>query len=658
MLFYAPAAAAFGALIDIVGVAWRHGGGRAYQTGIFWLAEQLLYGFGVRPPWPAAAPLAHYHPVESAGEGAALAAAALIANAAAGLLLALLSAPVALVLGKRLAARGGEACERRFWERAYPAAVLVALTLPGLVHVFGDSAMARTISESPAGRAWLLGPVKLGTAPALLAGVVVWWLLCFRARSEGALRFTGKALFGTCVLALALSGIVAAAGWLGRPAPPEAPAGPNILLISIDSLRSDHVHAYGYHRETTPALDRLAREGALFRQAVAPTTWTLPSHLTMLTALPPHAHQVIRDGRSLDPQALTLAEVLSAAGYETAAFVSGPYLRAEYGFSQGFQHYDDYTVTGSSAEASHRAITSPALVRLVSSWLRQWDGGGRRRPFFLFVHMWDVHYDYIPPPPYDTLFDPEYHGSIDGRDFERSGRVHAGMDPRDLEHVIALYDGEIRYTDGHIGRMLKELEGIGALDNTVVAVTADHGDEFFEHGKKGHRNNLYDTTLLVPLIMRYPPKVRAGTLVQEQVRLLDLAPTLLSLAGVEKPPGFGFEIAAGMGPRDLTPLLAGQAEAGPGPPAFGDLHGKLACVRTGKWKFITRLARTAPVELYDLEADPAEQTNLADRGLPEADRFSELLSFWRRFAGNRLQPRRLEIDERHLESLRGLGYIQ
>ncbi len=232
------------------------------------------------------------------------------------------------------------------------------------------------------------------------------------------------------------------------------------------------------------------------------------------------------------------------------------------------------------------------------------------------------------------------------------------MDPRDLEHVIALYDGEIRYTDEHIGQMLEVLAGMNELDNTVVAVTADHGDEFFEHGKKGHRNNLYDTTLLVPLIVRYPPKVPAGTVVEEQVRLLDLAPTLLSLAGVAKPPGFGFEIPAGMGPRDLTPLLAGRAGARPGPPAFGDLHGKLACVRTGKWKFIARLAGAERVELYDLEADPAEQTNLAARGLPGADRFSELLSFWRRFAGNRLEPRRLEIDARHLESLRGLGYIQ
>ncbi len=659
ILFYGPAAAACGALVDSAGLAISHGGGRVTGAALLWLADQILFLLGAPAPWPAVDGLLRYYPANSIHEFAPLALLAMLANAAAGLVVAAVTAPAALAIGRGLCGkRGGSRC-RRFWRVEYPAAVSILLLVAGFVRLIGESAPLAAVASSGFGRAHLLGPGKLGAIPALMLGAGFWWILCRRVRSERAVRLAGRAIAVTAGLALAVSAVGVAAGGPGRPAAIQPSGHPNILLISIDSLRADHVHAYGYARDTTPTLDRLAREGVLFRQAVAPTTWTLPSHLTMLTALPPCAHQVVRDGQSLDPAAVTLAEALSGAGYGTAAFVSGPYLRAEYGFYQGFQHYDDYSVAAPDHRASHQMITSPALTRLVGGWLHKWNEAGAQRPFFIFLHMWDVHYDYIPPSPYDTLFDPDYQGGIDPTGYERSSAIHPGMDRRDLEHIIALYDGEIRYTDEHIGKILDLLREMGRLDETVVAVTADHGDEFFEHGQKGHRNNLYDTTLLVPLIIRYPPRIPAGAVVKEQVRLLDLAPTLLSLAGVEKPREFGFDISGGrLKPRNLMTLLGAGKPGGGGSLAFGDLHGQLACVRTGKWKLITRLDQAAPVELYHLEADPGEQSNLAGRRLPEAESLLGVLRLWRKAAAGRFRTRSLETDHRHLESLRDLGYIQ
>src|SRR5262249_34887003 len=154
------------------------------------------------------------------------------------------------------------------------------------------------------------------------------------------------------------------------------------LLVSIDSLRSDHVHAYGYARETTPTIDGLAREGVLFQTVVSPTSWTLPAHLTLLTALPPEEHGVVRDGMRMRAGALTRAEGLGPACYATAGFVSAPYLDADYGFSQGFDYYDDYTIAKWDQYSSHHGITSPPLLRITSDWLTQWDARGRERPFF------------------------------------------------------------------------------------------------------------------------------------------------------------------------------------------------------------------------------------------------------------------------------------
>jgi arylsulfatase A-like enzyme len=241
------------------------------------------------------------------------------------------------------------------------------------------------------------------------------------------------------------------------------------------------------------------------------------------------------------------------------------------------------------------------------------------------------------------------------------------MPARDLQHLIALYDGEIRFTDEHLGRIVARLEHLGALDDTIVVVTSDHGDEFFEHGQKGHSKTLYDEIVRVPLVVRYPARVAYGRRVAAQVRLMDVAPTILGLAGIEPPPGLG---VARM-PRpyrfvDLTPWVAGRTPPRDIPelPAFSEstvFLGRKWSLRTKAAKLIRNGIKGEGTELYDLVRDPAESTNLHDE--PGAGPLRAALggSFARWGTLWRLQPSRavqLKPEKQHEARLRALGYIQ
>ncbi|MEW6270824.1 MAG: sulfatase [Thermodesulfobacteriota bacterium] len=466
-----------------------------------------------------------------------------------------------------------------------------------------------------------------------------------------------------CVLlvagALAL-GIRAERASTGRPRP-------NVLLVSIDSLRADHLGSYGYERPTSPTIDRLASEGALFEKAIAPAPWTVPSHMTMLTALPPEVHGVTSHRKALSPAAVTLAEVLRRAGYATAAFVSGPTVMAHYGFAQGFTVFDESTAERDSYR-SQTGITSPALVELVGDYLEEWDREGRRAPFFVFLHMWDVHYDYAPPAPFDRMFDPDYAGGMSFTDFERNQGIQPNMDPRDLQHLVALYDGEIRWTDENLGRVIDRLRELGVLDDTIVVVTSDHGDEFFEHGLKGHSKTLYDEVLHVPLVVRYPRRIPFGRRVPEQVRLMDVAPTIVGLAGVEPPERFGVdreEMPAPYGWVDLTPWIARRT-----PRAFAQelpafsmataLFGPQWSMRTNAGKLI-RFASGRGAELYDLAHDPRERDNLYGSGNEGpllqvlAPGFEDWQGIWKVLPARAVER---TPSRTHEARLRALGYVE
>jgi len=411
---------------------------------------------------------------------------------------------------------------------------------------------------------------------------------------------------------------------------------PNIILISIDSLRADHLGCYGYPKPTSPNIDALANESVVFTNAISTTTWTLPAHISMLTSLYPEVHQVINDGNKLSDKAVVplnppyqrgqgvvCAEIMKEAGYLTAGFVSGPYLSSKFGYNQGFDLYDDYTINYSSNEESHRGTTSPKIHQQVTKWLEQ----NYSSQFFLFIHYWDVHYDYTPPPPFDTMFDPDYTGTITGKNYEGNKLINPQMPKRDLEHIIALYDGEIAFTDSYIGKLMTYLKELGIYENTMVILTSDHGDEFFEHGCKGHRNNLFDETLKVPLIIKFPPPYPGGRggkenpifaslsplemCINQQVSIIDIVPTFLDYLGITPNPSYPPLQKGGRGDlegQSLLPLVAGNIMAGTEVPTnsqgaslshfkpykFADLHGFMKCVRTNQFKYI-HIAQTEDV---------------------------------------------------------------
>ena len=635
LLAVATAAAICVAVIDSGGLLYRYGGGRIRSVGFSWVLQIVLLRMEVDPFPDLPAFVSRYSELRSWQQLTQFLVTAIAFNVGLTWMLAAIVSPLYLLFARSRA-------------------VLLGLGLlflsPAVLHVFCE------VSIVGLGLHEFKTRIVLALCFMLMLWLVLSWTLSRKTarRVVGMASATGLTLGGLTVVAAALAGLGE------RPGPPRIDAatglaGPNILLVSIDSLRSDHLHSYGYPRQTSPAIDALAREGVLFQTAVSDTSWTLPAHMTILTALPQHQHQVNVDRRRLSPSAVSVAEVLAGSGYSTAAFVSGPYLRAEYGFYQGFDHYDDYAALTLLNEATS-SVTSPTLLGLVQSWLGDWDRAGRHQPFFIFLHMWDVHYDYIPPSPYDTLYDPGYHGPITGENVTSTPRIHREMDSRDLEHLIALHDGEIRFTDHHLGLLFERLRHLNALDDTIIAITSDHGEAFFEHGFKTHRHTLYDELILVPLIIRYPEKIPAGRIVLQQVRLLDLAPTLLSLAEVKPPPEFGMTKGP-HAPADLSPLINGEPDF-PSIPAFGDLEETQSSVRTDTLKLIVGREGPDSAALYDLTEDPKEQTDLSAQRRSEVEHLHNQLLSFQRTTAPQVRAESMRLDERHLKALRTLGYIE
>ena len=310
----------------------------------------------------------------------------------------------------------------------------------------------------------------------------------------------------------------------------------NVVLISIDSLRADHLGVYGYEKPTSPTLDSLATRGVVFSRAYSTTSWTLPAHTAMLTGLDDRAHGVRRHKKKVAPEIPTLAEELRKNEIRTTGFYSGPYLHPNFGFDRGFDEYVNCSSVlpdgvGSSIGMAHFASfkdeTNPIILTNVRRWLESGTAGRRN---FIFIHMWDVHYSYTPPDRYVEMFDPDYTGTIDGRVFNNPD-VHRDMDRRDLRHLIARYDGEIRYTDETIAEILRMLDDAGLLENSAVIVTSDHGQEFLERGETGHHSTLFEEVLHVPLIMHVEGRAPRAPRVDSVVSIIDIYSTVCELFG-------------------------------------------------------------------------------------------------------------------------------
>lgn len=395
---------------------------------------------------------------------------------------------------------------------------------------------------------------------------------------------------------------------------------PNVVLISIDTLRPDHLGCYGYGRNTSPNIDAIASTGALFEQHVSSAPWTLPAHAAMFTSVPDSVHGVVDAIRfRLSDDFETLPESFQKAGYSTAGFFAGPYLHPAFGLGQGFDRYIDcvqtvpddqvdadneWSMRDPILRASHHGVTNDKVYAKWQEFIAEaGPAAADEEPFFAFVHLWDVHFDFTPPPPYDTMFDPDYDGPFTGRDFFYDPAINAAMPKRDQEHIIALYDGEIAWTDEVVGMIRHDVSQAGLLENTIFVITADHGTELFDHGGKGHRTTLYDEQIRIPLIVNYPgvvaPKRCAG-----QTRMIDLGPTLRELAGIP-------EVRTTMG-ESLAPFLRGETTAEPDRPAVSELMSvqrNLRSVRTTSAKYVVNHDSNGRA-WFDLAGDPKELTML------------------------------------------------
>lgn len=402
----------------------------------------------------------------------------------------------------------------------------------------------------------------------------------------------------------------------------------NVVLIIVDTLAADHLSSYGYHRGTSPAIDSLAEEGVLFANAQAQAPWTLPSMATIYTGLSVRSHGcTYRDGIAwgLDPEMPTLPEYLHDGGYATAAFVNINYLGPLYGMAKGFD------VFSMSEDAGHGRAAE--TVDETIAWM---ESERFEEPFLLVFHVFDPHLPYEPPAPYDTLYCPE---GLDGHTEWRtdsSGQWYSEQ----RQHMVDLYDSEIRWTDGQIGRLLGEMRTRGLDDRTLIVLTADHGEEFLEHGDWGHGPNLYQHAMHIPLII-VGPDIDAYT-DSSVVGQYDILPTVLDYCGVEIP-----EHAEGVSLLEPSGL---EVRAVPSSGVFADGDSLQAAVRVGNEKVIW-----SPVsdrsEQFDLGTDPGELSPLpADSAL-----LQRVLSYW---ATPRIcEPTDLERREVQERRLRDLGYI-
>lgn len=438
---------------------------------------------------------------------------------------------------------------------------------------------------------------------------------------------------------------------------------PDFLLITLDTVRADHTTPSGYARNTTPNLTRLGADGAVFLEAYAPCPVTAPSHLSMFSGLTPGRHGIRTNGLRIPPESMALPAALRGAGYQTAAFVSSFVLSRRFGWSEGFEHFDDvFDAAHASVPATRwegfelpggaldqRADTT---TEKVLRWLAARPADAR--PIFLWVHYFDPHTPYDPPAAWRDRFAP------------------ASADP--LTEWIRRYDQEIAFTDAEMGRLLDGFRRYrSGRGEALVVVASDHGEAMMEHGHVHHGLTVYEESVRVPWVVSWPGRLPAGgRRLSGPVSLVDLAPTIIGLLGL-RVPGLGEE------GRDLSPTLLSGAElierrpillqrrvfepgasdslfappwatGGTGRGIVGEGFG----LRLGRWKLIEE-QDSGRRELYDLEADPGERSDLSEGQRARAADLSRRLTEWRTRAAAHFVPEELDPETRR--RLRALGYL-
>lgn len=424
-----------------------------------------------------------------------------------------------------------------------------------------------------------------------------------------------------------------------RVLPDPDPVRQNLIIVSIDTLRADHLGAYGYTRPVSPSMDRLAREGTLFENAFAQAPWTTPSHMSLFTSMFPTVHGVDSPSsnrqRRLPDDRRTLAEVLSASGYATAAFTGSGSISAVFGFWRGFDLYAE----SSSTDPASRGNDIAGVFAKASRWLVD----HRDRPFFVFLHTYVVH-------------EPFTHETFLGE-----------ADPADATaRLSALYDGGVLAADGFVGQVLGLLDGLKLRERTILVLLSDHGEEMaprYPGPRLGHGHTVYEDLLHVPLFIAAPGRVPAGRRVAEPVQLIDVMPTVLEMMDVTVPSGLqGASFAAVFrgGAIAARDAFAECTNCGP----------ERKALHEGRFKYVRTFPRAEPPshpipvpvpdeEFFDLAADPGERRNLLDQGGADLDRLRRhLQAIVATNSARRGAVVEQELDEETVQRLKALGYIQ
>ncbi|OYR68908.1 hypothetical protein DJ79_04615 [Halorubrum ezzemoulense] len=446
----------------------------------------------------------------------------------------------------------------------------------------------------------------------------------------------------------------------------------NVLLITVDSLRADHVSFAGHDRPTTPFLSSLAEESAVFTDVVANAPNTPSSFPAILTS----THAQMHGGYDyLTAERPFLAEELRRAGYHTLGFHSNPHLGSDHNYDKGFDRFED-SAEGSQSVASLKDRVERRLdpdSRLYKLLRRVWhhlsmstDTGayagagtisekavewieteGSNSNFFMWLHYMDVHYPFTPDR--DSLLELGMEPFSKSRIAELNARMQENpeeLSESEVVDLLALYDGEIRYTDAQIRRVVEVLEANGLLEDTIVILTADHGEAFGEHGQFGHHPELYDELLKVPLLV-YGPDVSPRR-VSQQVSLIDLGPTIYDLVGIDTP--------SKVQGTSFAPLLAGEQIDEPVAVITAARDDRLAC-RSSEWKYFWRVDEDT-TELYDLTSDPNETTDVSEQHPDVADSFREILeAHLERVEETKTDSPEVTESTEAKQRLKDLGYV-
>ena len=423
------------------------------------------------------------------------------------------------------------------------------------------------------------------------------------------------------------------------------------MLVTIDALRADHLGVYGYPRPTSPHIDAFARESIVVEEAIAQAPYTKASIASLMTGLYPTAHKTfttaanivdtmdgtvdgVRGATDVLPESVTtLAEALKARGYETIALTTNPFLIRDFGFAQGFDRFEFISADGFAAAADVLAHTLHVIE-------------GQEEPLFVWVHLMEPHSPYSPAVPFERelpLLSPP-------RPIPPPFAIPDYLAPggsRDARYYETLYDREIRNVDAAFGSFVDALREKPAWPGTVLVLTSDHGEEFFEHGGLEHNRTLYDELVRVPLIMRVPGL--GSRRVSSQAQLIDLMPTIVAMAGGGAVPGIHG--------HDLRPVLHGEVSLEE--PAYTEIVGHQYAVRTREWKFVAGPGQER--ELYALTRDPAEHHNLAPihpRQVAAMEHVLERMVASAIKAGERFTGARAPVDPATRRRLEALGYLQ